>query len=71
MTDVPEDSEFELDDVDDEYRVGAKVLEMAERPRVMDRVAPGSVARWSFSDTDDGTVYDLAMTVRQTPPPTP
>lgn len=58
------DFDFDDDDDDDDLRaVGAKVLEMAERAKVMDLVSPGARARSRFEV--DGVSYLLTPTVER------
>ncbi len=52
----------EVDDFDASNAIGAKVLEMADRLKVADAVAPGSTAAWGFEV--DGTRYELRMVVK-------
>lgn len=40
--------EYEMDDYDAAYFLGAKILEMADRLKVANAVVPGSVATYKF-----------------------
>lgn len=50
-------------DFDDAARIGFKVVEMADRVRVVDKVTPGAQAKWGF-EIDD-IAYDVVITVRR------
>lgn len=52
-------------DVDDEdlIAVGTKVIEMADRVKVMNAACPGAVASWGFEE--NGTRYMVKVTVDQ------
>lgn len=50
-------------DYDEAAAVGFKVVEMADRVKVADKVMPGSVARWSF-EIDD-VKFDVSVTVHR------
>lgn len=59
-----------MDDEDDlcsdfeaAYRVGSKVIEMAERVLVAHKCAPGSSAAWGFEM--DGTRFEVTLKVAE------
>lgn len=38
----------DLDDIDGAYRIGAKVIEMADRLKPVHSACPGAIATWAF-----------------------
>lgn len=55
--------EDEHDEFEARLAIGEKVIEMAERVKVIHSVTPGAVASWGFEM--DGVRYQLTMTVGQ------
>ncbi len=53
----------ELDD-EDAIEIGRKIVEAADRLKVMHAVAPGAVAKWAF-EMDD-VRYEVAISVAKT-----
>ena len=53
----------ECDEFEARLEIGEKVIEMAERLKVVHSVSPGSVASWGFEM--DGARYQLTMSVGQ------
>lgn len=53
----------ELDDFDAAYALGQKVLEMADRLKVIEHITPGAAASYGFSIDD--TRFQLTMKVKQ------
>jgi len=53
----------DIDDFEGEYRVGAKVIEMAERVQTADKVVPGAQAKWGSEM--DGVEFDVVVSVRR------
>lgn len=49
------------DDEEAAYQLGAAVIDMAERLKPMDEIAPGAAATYAF--TIDDTTYYLTMTM--------
>lgn len=63
---MPDIDDLEPEDLSDyaaSAEVGKKVIEMADRVKVMHALVPGAVAKWGFEI--DGTAFDVAVTVRQ------
>ena len=50
----------QLDD-DDAIEIGRKIVEAADRLKVMHAVMPGSVAKWAFEM--DGQRFNVAITI--------
>lgn len=42
--------------------IGFKIVEMADRVKVADKILPGTTAKWCF--TMDDVKYDVVVTVR-------
>lgn len=52
------DAEYDREDI---YAIGLKVLEMAERAKVMHTVVPGAQADWRFEI--DGTRFRVSLII--------